>query len=162
MRIIFIVLIVIVGVIVASAVINEITKSPLERALEDIGTKALTDPDFIDDRIDQMQQEQENKEQAFTESKRIFCEERGGTFSARTNWCDVEEQCLEAGGIVLEHGIYDLGRCNWFDSSLKKAQGEELKQNCENASGRFSRDGSYLRCTVNAGWLAPIAPDAAP
>ena len=157
MRIIFIVLIVIVGVIVASAVINEITKSPLERALEDIGTKALTDPDFIDDRIDQMQQEQENKEQAFTESKRIFCEERGGTYSVNARWCDVSELCLEAGGILIEmRSIYDNERCQWSERSLPQEQEDELMANCAAADGRFVRDGSYLYCTVNPGWLAPM------
>lgn len=162
LRTVFIVLIAIVGVIVASAAISELTKSPLERALEDVGTEVLTDPDFFNDRIDQMQQEQDDKEQAFIESKRAFCDARGGIFGATTNWCNVEEQCLEAGGVVIEHGIYDLGRCKWFDSSLKRAQGEELQQNCNDAGGRFVRDGSYLQCTVNAGWLAPITPEAAP
>ena len=60
MRTVFIVLIAIVGVIVVSAAISELTKSPLERALEDVGTEVLTDPDFFNDRIDQMQQEQDD------------------------------------------------------------------------------------------------------
>ena len=44
MRTLFIVPIIIAGVIAGAVVLGEVTKNPVERALEDIGTKALTDP----------------------------------------------------------------------------------------------------------------------
>ena len=157
MRTLFIVPIIIAGVIAGAVVLGEVTKNPVERALEDIGTKALTDPDYIDEQIALVQQEQQDRMQASLDRNRAFCDARGGTYTEDPSWCHVDEQCEEAGGIVFERGFNKVGTCQWSERSLPEAQEDELRANCEAASGRLVLDGNYYKCTVPAGWL-PILP----
>ena len=70
------------------------------------------------------------------------------TYTEDPSWCHVDEQCEEAGGIVFERGFNKVGTCQWSERSLPEAQEDELRANCEAASGRLVLDGNYYKCTV--------------
>ena len=123
----YIVAIFIGGVIVGSVALGELTKTPLERELGEIGRAALTDPDYVEKRIEETRISQEKAELEADARRLALCDAKGGSCSFFNNGCNVEEQCVEHGGRWITTSGSGA-RCQW--SSFESPEREdELRQN---------------------------------
>ena len=147
----YIVAIFVDGVIVGSVALGELIKTPLERELEEIGRAALTDPNYVEKRIEETRIFQEKAELEADAMRLALCDAKGGSYIFFNNRCNVEEQCIEYGGRWITTSGSGA-RCQW-SSFESPEQEDKLRQNCEDSGGCFTKDGSIYSCTVRAGWL---------